>query len=86
MRKTTPPGPYRPESTPHIWRTALIVGGCFLAILLVLAWMIGTDMRRTVIPQEELLRPYQGVTNGYDPGLYTPFTHAPKLVYVGGAP
>jgi hypothetical protein len=75
MRKPTTrlPSPYRPDPAPHTWRTALIVGFCLLAIVLILAWMIGTDLAWNV-PAD--IRPVE-TGGGYDPGLYTPFTQAP---------
>lgn len=75
MRKPQPrlPSPYRPAPKPHLTRTVVLltlIGAALFAIGSV-AW----DLSRpgTVLPQDVITQPY----DGYDPGLYTPFTHAP---------
>lgn len=76
MRKPAPrlPSPYKPHPKPHLTRTAVLLAltGAMLAVIVGSA--LELERPGTVLPQREITRPY----DGYDPGLYTPFTHPPE--------
>ena len=67
------PSPYRPDARPHLARTWVLLA-LIGAALLVTVWVAGELVRpQYTLPVDVTTEPY----GGYDPGLYTPFTHPP---------